>query len=83
MSFLSAEILSPFLDEVTGEKYRVSYPYWGYFENVRSIECVCGDKVVLAVKGGRLVLTGEDMRIGSYEGCDLLVTGKIKCVERV
>ena len=83
MSFLSGAIKSTFLKEVVGDKYQVSYPGWGYFENVKSIECVCENKVVLRLKNGGLVITGEKLCIGSYESCDLLLTGAIKSVERI
>ena len=83
MGFLSGELLSGLAGEVTGEKYSVSYPFGGRFENVLSIEEIGSDKIVLCVKKGRLVISGEDLGIYAYCGGDVTVKGKIFLVERV
>jgi|GEM_PF-3212459 len=82
MGFLGDELFVGVAGETLGEKYEISYPYGGRFENVKSIECVGSDVIVFKLGKCLLCVKGEDMRIYSYCGSDVTVKGKIFCVER-
>ena len=82
MGFLSNEILRGVAGEAVGEKYHISYPYGGTFENVLSIDTISGENIVFILKNGKLILTGENMRIRSFCGADVTVEGRIFSVIR-
>ena len=82
MGFLSKEIFSGLACEAVGEKYHISYPYGGAFEDVTSIDTISGENIVLILKKGKLILNGENMRIRSFCGADVTVEGKIFSVQR-
>ena len=82
MGFLSDELLFGIPSEAVGEKYYLSYPFGGRFENVLSIETISAQKIVLVLKKTKLILTGENMRVRSYCDRDVTVEGRINCVGR-
>ena len=82
MGFLSKEILSGVAGEAVGEKYQISYPYGGAFENVTSIDVISGENIVLILKKDKLILNGENMRILSFCDASVTVEGRIFCVQR-
>lgn len=81
------------LDELTGkfglpidlspESYRYSVygKSGGLFEGVRTICAFSEDKIILCVKNGTLIVTGEKLAIKKYGEREIAVSGRIVGVE--
>ena len=54
-----------------------------YFENVCSIQNYCENEIVLCLKRGGLVVSGNNLYIKKYCAGDVVVCGKIRAIERV
>ncbi|MBO7345002.1 MAG: YabP/YqfC family sporulation protein [Clostridia bacterium] len=54
-----------------------------YLENVKAIVYYTTEEIALTVKGGGIILRGENLYVKKYCAGDLAVCGKIKALERV
>lgn len=55
----------------------------GYFENVICIQRYSPEEIHLLLKKGGLLIKGEKLYIKKYCAGDVVVCGKIICIERV
>ena len=55
----------------------------GYFENVKAIKSFSQTEIVLRLKSGGIIITGENLYIKKYCEGDIAVCGKILKLERV
>ena len=83
MPFLSDWLLKGEGFEAVGEKYYLSYPIGGRFENVVCVAEISPCRIVLQLKKGKLGIFGEGLEIRSYCVSDVTVSGKITRVERL
>ena len=55
----------------------------GYFENVKQIISYDKEEIVLALKQGGLKISGRDLYIKKYCAGDVVICGKIACLQRI
>jgi sporulation protein YqfC len=54
----------------------------GYFENVKSIKSYTETEIVLSVKSGLIVVSGENLYVKKFCQGDVAICGKIVCIKR-
>lgn len=71
------------LDEVAPMPYlfSVNGKGGGYFQNIKRLGDVKTDKIVLVLKRGEIVVSGESLAISRFTGSDVAIKGRIKSVE--
>ena len=77
--------------EILGVKDLVSTPVQkatiigdsaGYFENVKGIKSYTESEVVLSIKGGEIIVRGQNLYVKKYCAGDVGLCGKITAIER-
>lgn len=58
-------------------RYQIIGGLGGYFEGVRSIPSLDGDKVVFEIKRGKITVEGKNLNVEKYYGDDVMLTGEI------
>ena len=70
-------------DFLFGKNFRCTlFAESGYFENVSAVLSFSESEIVLALKGGKLILKGKNLYIKKYCGGDVAVCGKITELKR-
>lgn len=85
MSFIDNITQIMGVGEVNPQAYRVViYGESGcYLEGVKSLVDFSSERVEIALKGCRLTVKGEGLKIAKYYGKDMVILGKISAVERL
>jgi len=64
-------------------QYYIIEGYGGYFQNVKGVERLSPEEVVILFKTGALLVCGEALAVKKYCDGDMLVEGNIFKVEKI
>jgi len=70
-------------DASLGAQYFVSEGFGGYFENVKGVERLAPDEIVILFKTGALLAAGENLAVKKYCDGDMFIEGNILKVEKL